>query len=83
MTILKRWSNDTMKYEPYEIPDHWAVTTWGPQDLKINCASCGRRLTVGESYGSQEIHTKHGVAYAVCEHCHAVEMRRRAEAGRL
>ena len=84
MATLRKWDRQEPKYVPYEVPDDWTVVTWAPNAaFKINCASCGKEMRAAEGVPSEEIHTGLGIGYQVCEHCHAMEMKYRAEAGDL
>lgn len=76
--ILQKWNCKKHEYEDYEIPDNWNVKTYS-RDMKekINCAQCGRKIAIGDSYTSLEVHTNIGLGYAVCEKCYAKEWKRK------
>ncbi len=74
---LKRYNVTNKRYEPYEVPDEWIVTTYSALGLRVNCAQCGAYIKYGQSYTSLEVHDKVGFGYAVCPACHHEEMQRR------
>ena len=43
----------------------------------INCCQCGKEITFGDGYSSQEVHTLMGFGYMVCEECHKEEIKRK------
>ena len=43
----------------------------------INCCQCGKEITFGSTYSSQEVHTVMGFGYMVCNGCHEIEMKRK------
>ena len=68
---LRRWDFDREEYLPYDVPADGKITTYAPDmDTKINCASCGKEITVGDSYTSRTIHTGMGFGYLVCGECY-------------
>lgn len=75
---LRKWNYKKHKYERYDIPFWWKVTTYEKDfNEKINCASCGRKIEYGDSLTSLEIHTNIGFGYCVCEKCYEKEWTRR------
>lgn len=67
----RKWSYRRKAYKPYIIPENWNVKTFaGDFDELINCARCGDVLKYRNSYISQDIITKQGIGYAVCEKCY-------------
>lgn len=75
--ILRKWNYESEKYETYEVPDSWNITTCCPDmDEIINCAQCGRKLPFGYGYTSREVQNNIGFGYAVCKDCHDVEVNR-------
>lgn len=75
---LQKWNYRIKDYVDYEIPNDWNVLIYSnSMDTECNCASCGKLIRVGNSYTSQEIHTKHGWGYLICQICMAKETERR------
>lgn len=75
---LKKWNYRIKDYVDYEIPNDWNLLVYSnSMDTKCNCASCGKIIRVGNSYTSQEIHTKHGWGYLICQLCMTKEMERK------
>ena len=71
---MQKWDFKTRKYEPYNIPEAWSCKTFSmDMDEIVNCPHCGREVTFGECYTSRQIHTEHGMGYAVCEECYEAE----------
>ena len=71
---MQKWNPEKQAYEPYT-PTPGRVTLYeSDMDQPINCAACGRKLTFGEGYSSQQIHNSIGLGYSVCESCHVAEM---------
>lgn len=78
---LKKWNYDTHKYDTYEVPESWRVAQICPDmETVINCASCGKAISFGASYGSMEIHGHLGISYCVCSKCHNAEIEARIAA---
>lgn len=75
---LNRWNYEKQEYDPYEVPDDWKCKTFS-MDMEelVNCPRCGMAITYGSGYTSQEIHTYHGMGYAVCGDCYREESNRR------
>ncbi len=72
---MQKYNYETEKYDPYEVPEDWQVSTYEiDMDKFINCASCGKKVRFGSCYTSTLIHTEHGVAYAVDRDCYDEEM---------
>lgn len=73
---LNKWNFKTRKYEPYKVPDHWNVKTlsWDMEEI-VTCPHCGKDLAFGDCYTSRQIHTEHGMGYAVCRKCYEKEWR--------
>lgn len=68
---LMKWNAVRREYEDYEVPDNWNVKTFcADMDETVNCPHCGKELPYGNCYTSREIHTPHGMGYAVCESCY-------------
>lgn len=71
---MQKWNFKTREYEPYNIPEAWSCKTFSmDMDEIVNCPHCGREVTFGECYTSRQIHTEHGMGYAVCEECYKAE----------
>lgn len=71
---LRKWNYEKREYEPYEVPDSWSVKTYSDDmDEIVNCCQCGRELPFGECYTSHEVHTEHGMGYAVCGKCYFLD----------
>lgn len=78
MKRLMRWDCERREYLPFDVPDDRRTVVYEPDmDAVIDCAACGDTLTYGEALTSLEIHTVHGLGYAVCEGCYAKELRRK------
>lgn len=76
--ILNKWNYDIHDYEPYEVPNEWNCKTYSSDmDEVVNCPHCGKSITFGSGYTSQEIHTEFGFGYAVCANCYEGEIKRR------
>ena len=76
--LLRKWNYDIHEYEPYSVPDEWDCRYSGfDMEEVINCCQCGKEVTFGECYSSQEVHSLMGFGYMVCEECHEVEMKLR------
>lgn len=76
--ILNKWNYKTHEYNNYVVPDDWNVKTYSrDMNEKINCAQCGRKIKIGDSYTSLEIHTNIGFGYGVCEKCYEKEWKRK------
>ena len=74
MLKVQKWNFKTREYEPYEVPDNWNIKTFSlDMDEIVNCPHCGREFTFGDSYTSRQIHTTHGMGYAVCAECYSKE----------
>lgn len=68
---LRKWNYDKREYEPYEVPNDWKVKTHSYDfDEVVNCCQCGVNMYFGDSYTSHEVHTEHGMGYAVCPACY-------------
>ena len=75
--IMRKWNHKTREYDPYEIPDSWHPSTFEiDMDKLVTCPHCGRQVAFGDCYTSREIHTKHGMGYAVCPECYEAEWAR-------
>ena len=69
--ILRKWNYSKHDYEPYEVPDDWNVKAYsGDMSEIVNCPHCGKRVQVGETYASREIHNDVGFGYSVCRDCY-------------
>lgn len=69
-----KWNFKTREYEPYNIPKDWNCKTFSmDMDEIVNCPHCGKQVAFGKCYTSRQIHTKHGMGYAVCEKCYEAE----------
>lgn len=72
---LKKWNYNTHEYETYDVPESWRVAQICPDmETVINCASCGKAISFGASYGSMVIHGHLGISYCVCPKCHSAEI---------
>lgn len=70
--ILSKWNPQYRRYDPYEVPDNWAVAVSAPTiDTFVDCAGCGKSIPYGAAFTSTEIHTEAGIGYAVCKKCYA------------
>ena len=73
---MQKWNFNTRKYEPYSVPADWNCKTYSvDMDEIVNCPHCGRKVCFGDCYTSRQIHTKHGMGFAVCEKCYEKEWR--------
>ena len=70
-----KWNYKTNKYDRYEVPDDWKVSTL-EADMRsiINCAECGKLIAFGQGYTSRKIHTLFGIGYVVCKDCYDKEI---------
>lgn len=76
--IIRRWNNKKHNYETYEVPENWNIKIYSNNmQEKVNCASCGKAINVGDSHSSLEIHTDIGIGYMVCEKCYNKELIRK------
>lgn len=74
MLKIRKWNFETREYEPYEVPDNWNIKTFSwDMDEIVNCPHCGREFAFGDCYTSRQMHTKHGMGYAVCAECYSKE----------
>lgn len=67
---MQKWNSEKHKYEPYEVPKEWYCPLFSNLDERINCASCGKEVIVGNCYTSTLIHNEIGLGYCVCEECY-------------
>lgn len=77
--IIPKWNYMEHKYDDHIIPNKWNCKTFS-HDLSepINCAQCGKKLKIGDSFCSLELHTLvTGFGYCVCEKCHSKELKTR------
>lgn len=77
MTAAGKWNYEKQKYEPYELPEGACLYS-DDLDAVISCARCGKKITYGSGYTSRQIHTPHGLGYAVCMDCYDKEMEEEA-----
>lgn len=74
MPYMQKRNFKTHEYEPYSVPaDHKPCLFSEDMDLTITCACCGKPMTYGEGYTSQQIHSSMGFGYIVCESCYTEE----------
>lgn len=77
---IGKWNYETHEYDPYFPDPKWVIVLYSPDmELPINCTSCGKRMTYGQGYTSQEIHNSFGMGYPVCDTCYEVECKTRQE----
>ena len=74
--IARKWNYLTHSYEPVEVPKK-ATAYLANMDEVVQCAQCGKEMTFGDGYTSQEIHTAMGFGYSVCTICHTAELGRK------
>lgn len=75
---IKKWNYETHKYDDYEVPDEWNCKTFSfDMDEIINCPHCGKKIKIGDSYTSLELHNDFGFGYAVCDECYKKEWDKR------
>ena len=81
--MLQKWDEKKHEYLPFDVPDDRIVLLY-TQDMStpIDCTNCGKRMTYGDGFTSQTIHTEMGLGYPVCEACYEVETKNRQEAKR-
>lgn len=76
--MLQKWNYEKHKYEAHYVPFNWNVKIYADNmEEIINCAHCGKKVKVGDSYTSYEIHNEVGIGYGVCEKCFNIEMLRK------
>lgn len=74
---LRRWNHKLKAYQPYTPDPSWTIVLYTPDlGLKINCTSCGFRMTYGEGFTSREVHNPFGLGYPVCGACYDDELDR-------
>jgi ribosomal protein L44E len=74
---MMRFNRETHEYEFYSkpVPDgNYPIYTNNMEEI-INCCQCGKEITFGEGYGSQEIYTGPW-SHIVCEECRDKELER-------
>lgn len=76
-----KWDYNKHAYDLVEIPDDCA-TYADDMDQTVTCPQCGKKIKFGDGYTSHEIHTAHGMGFAVCEDCYCKETKRMLEAER-
>ena len=75
---LRKWNYGKLTYEDYEVPDEWKVSVFElDMETLVDCCQCGKEIKIGETYTSQEVHTKMGWGFRVCPECYRSEMERR------
>lgn len=75
---IARWNYRTKQYDPYEPNPDWCVVLYtDDMETPINCTSCGRAMTYGQGYTSQELHNHVGLGFPVCAGCYGEESERR------
>lgn len=75
--VIGKWNYEKQDYEPHNIPDDWKTPLYcEDMDEIINCAACGSKISYGMCFTSRELHTGHGLGYAICPRCHEVEVGR-------
>ena len=84
LQVLRRWDEWLRDYRPWLVPDSPKVLAYSDDmDELCACARCGKSVTFGECYTSQQIHTHAGFGYAVCPECHELELAERAAAEKV
>ena len=84
LRVLRRWDEWLRVYMPWLVPADRKVMTYSDDmDEPCACARCGKRVTFGECYTSQQIHTYFGIGYAVCPECHELELAEGAAAEKM
>jgi hypothetical protein len=56
---------------------NWSIVLYtDDMDLRVNCASCGKRLAFGATYTSRQLFTDNGwFGLPVCTDCYAKEIK--------
>lgn len=76
---IGKWNYETHEYDPYMPNPDWKLKLYSQDmDEPINCASCGKEMTYGEGYSSEELHNHIGFGYPVCEECYRLELARQS-----
>ena len=84
LRVLRRWDEWLRVYMPWLVPADRKVLAYSDDmDELCACARCGKSVTFGECYTSQQIHTHAGFGYAVCPECHELELAERAAAEKV
>ena len=84
LRVLRRWDEWREVYAPWLVPAERKVMIYSDDmDELCACARCGKSVTFGECYTSQQIHTHAGFGYAVCPECHELELAERAAAEKV
>ncbi len=75
---MKKWDPDRHCYDPHPYPDDWRVSFYCADMYElVNCACCGKELTYGDSFTSQELYDGSGLfGMAVCPKCREAEWER-------
>lgn len=75
--LLHKWNREIFAYDDYEVPNDWNVRAFSlDMGMIVNCPHCGREVLFGDCFTSHEIHTQHGMGYAVCGECYDKEWER-------
>lgn len=70
MTKQKIWNRLTQKWEEFDIPKGWKLTTFEDDMCKrVNCAGCGERIRFKDSFTSSVLRDELDLGYAVCRKC--------------
>ena len=72
---MKKWNPEKRQYEPYIPPPGYVTLYEADMDQRCNCAACGKEITFGSGFTSQQIHNDLGLGYTVCESCHEIELK--------
>jgi hypothetical protein len=70
--MAQKWNFKRHEYEPYKLPENASMFEVD-MDKVVSCAQCGHPISFGLCYTSRQIHTQHGMGYAVCSQCYDKE----------
>ena len=72
--LVQRWNYQTKSYDDVYVDGEWFTPLYSDDmEVPINCINCGKQISFGESYTSNEYHNQVGFGYYVCEECYEKE----------
>ena len=75
MKTVQRRIPRLSRYESYEVPGGWRLSTYEDNPRKVvNCAGCGRPVPFRYTTPSKTIRDEFGRGYALCRDCMYWEM---------
>jgi hypothetical protein len=73
--LLRKWDYSLHIYKPFESPSTNPVFYCADMHEKVDCANCGKTITVGNGLTSKTIHTEVGFGFIVCGECYGQEVK--------